>query len=86
MKKLRKVDTKKRNAKHRDAAAALEKSASFLLSLPEECCVCQEKFERTNETVKSWHVTAFEERRIIRLTCPPCWDKIETLVKGKEDV
>lgn len=86
MKKLRKVNTKKRKEAMKEATARLERQAAFFLSLPEECCVCQHPFERNQETVKTWNVTVYEEKNTIRLTCPTCWGKVEQLVKEQENV
>ena len=86
MKKLRKVNTKKRKEAMKEATTRLERQAAFFLSLPEECCVCQHSFERNQETVKTWNVTVYEEKNTIRLTCPTCWGKVEQLVKEQENV
>ena len=85
MKKLRKVDGAKRKAERR-SAEALEKKTALLLSLPEECCVCQLKFERTHETVTTWNVTVYEEKNRIRLTCPECWGTVQETIKEIQDV
>jgi len=78
MKKLRKVDTNKRKRERKDVKKALERKAAMFLNHTKECCVCQQPFERTKETVKTWHVVVREER--VRLTCPPCWDTVQKAV------
>ena len=84
--KIRKVNTKKRKQERKDARERLAEEASQMLSNhPTECCVCHTKFERTQETVKTWNVTINESR--VRLTCPKCWgiikDRIERLDNDK---
>jgi len=83
VKKLRKVAAGKRK---RDAAAAtnaLQRKTASMLRHPKECCVCKSIFERTHETVKSWHVVVREER--VRLTCPRCWQIIEERINKEQD-
>ena len=74
MKKLRKVNQRKRKQRRKEAQAALERQTAMLLDHPTECCVCHTQFERTQQTVTSWHVTTREDR--VRLTCPACWQTI----------
>ncbi len=80
--KLRKVNTKKRKQDRKDAKKRLEKQAAAFLNHPKKCCVCNEKFERNHQTVKSWQVTTIEDR--VRLTCPNCWGKINKALENEE--
>ena len=80
MKKLRNIKPGARKKQRRDAEEALQQKAGAFLRHPTECCLCQEPFERTKQTVKTWHVTVNQER--VRLTCPPCWDKLNTALEG----
>lgn len=74
MKKIRKVNTKKRKKERKEAMERLEKQTAAFLDHPKECCVCGVPFVRNHETVKTWQVTVVEDR--VRLTCPICWGKI----------
>ena len=69
--KLRKSKSKARKGREQKAMAAIERQAKLIAEHPTECCLCDRPFERTTETVKTWHVVVNEER--VRLTCPPCW-------------
>jgi len=69
MSRLRKKKSKA--SKYTKAMAEVERKAKLIAAHPTECCLCDRPFERTAETVKSWHVVVNEER--VRLTCPPCW-------------
>ena len=83
MKKIRKVNTKKRKRRKKDAQQAVAARTAQILDHPMECCVCDTLFERTQETVRSWQVTVVKER--VRLTCPQCWGTItETVEKLNE--
>ncbi len=73
--KIRKVNTNKRKKERKAATKKLEEQAKALLDHPKECCVCNQPFERTKETVETWHVVVREER--VRLTCPTCWGIIQ---------
>lgn len=79
MKKLRKVNTRKRKQARKDAIEALEKKTAAFLDHPKECCICEAAFVRTRETVKTWQVTIREKR--VRLTCPDCWGKISEVLE-----
>jgi galactose-1-phosphate uridylyltransferase len=70
MKKLRKVNTRKRKQARKEAQDSLDAKTSMFLDHPKECCLCSTPFERTQETVKTWQVTVRENR--VRLTCPTC--------------
>jgi hypothetical protein len=78
--KIRKVDANKRKKKRKDAQAALQKQTAALLDHPKECWVCDAHFERTKETVKTWHVVVNGSRA--RLTCPKCQSIIQKAVEN----
>ena len=76
--KLRKVNTAARKKKQKSAQAALQARTSMLLDIPEECCVCQAGFDKkSKEMAQTWHVVVYDERKVIRLTCPGCWELVE---------
>ena len=79
MKKLRKVNMKRRKKEYKEAQAELQRRTAMFSDHPTECCVCQTEFKRTQKTVKSWHVTVNEER--VRLTCPACWTTVTEVIK-----
>jgi len=84
MKKIRKVNTKKRKKDRKEAKEKLERQAAAFLDHPKECCVCKTEFERTHETVKTWQVTVVEDR--VRLTCPDCWEVFSKVKEGLENI
>ena len=84
--KLRKVNTVRRKKERKDTQAALQAQTSMFLDMPGECCVCESAFDKkSKEMAQSWHVVIFNERKTIRLTCPPCWDKILLESEGVGD-
>ncbi len=84
MKKLRKVNREKRKQKRRDAKERLADQAASMINHPTECCICAAKFERNKETVKSWMVTVVSEKKVVHLTCPACWTKIEGVAECRD--
>ena len=82
MKKIRKVNTKKRKKERKEANERLERQATAFLDHPKECCVCKTEFVRNHETVKTWQVSVVEGR--VRLTCPICWGKITEALENIE--
>tara|TARA_B100000029_G_scaffold516429_1_gene629785 strand:+ start:4061 stop:4330 length:270 start_codon:yes stop_codon:yes gene_type:complete len=75
--KIRKVNTKRRKQIRKELNKVLAEQAAAMLNHPEECCLCATPFERNKTTVQSWHVTVKEDRAL--LTCPSCWEQVETL-------
>lgn len=80
--KLRKVDSARRKQQRKEVKRALQRRTSMFLDIPEKCCVCQTPFDKKNkEMAQTWHVVVFEERQVARLTCPSCWEKVETTME-----
>lgn len=79
MKKIRKVNTKKRKQDRKEAEKRLADQTSLMMNHPTECCVCKKPFERTNETVLSWQVVI--RNNTVRLTCPSCHATIQEFVE-----
>jgi len=76
VKKLRKVVTKKgKTAKA--IKKQLTQQAALMMKQPTECCLCHAAFERTQETVKTWHITVLQEKKVVHLTCPTCWKTVD---------
>ena len=84
MKKLRKVNSKKRKKERQEAQEQLATQTSMMMKHPTECCLCGTGFERSMQNVKTWHVTVTEDR--CRLTCPSCSRLVqETVEKHNAD-
>ena len=81
MKKLRKAKPGKRKRARAEAEKKLTRQAGLLLDHPMECCLCHTAFNRDKQTVKTWMVTASEEKETVHLTCPDCWVIVEKVVE-----
>jgi len=80
--KLRKVNSAKRKKKQKAAQEELQKKTGMFLGLPDKCCVCEAPFDKkSREMARTWNVVVYEEEKVIRLTCPPCWKKIELVAE-----
>ena len=77
--KIKKVNKAKRKKERKDSQKRLAEQASRMMRHPKECCMCGTLFERTRETVKTWQITAREER--VHLTCPSCWLTVREIVE-----
>ena len=73
--KLRKVNTKKRKQKRKEAMKRVQEQAAAFLDHPTECSVCKAPFTRDKQTVKEWHVVVQDE--LVRLACPRCWALVQ---------
>jgi hypothetical protein len=82
MKKIRKVDIRRRKKEVKEAEEKLAHTTSLIQSHPKECCLCRSPFERTPQTVKTWQVMIKED--IVRLTCPDCWGTIREVVEKEQ--
>jgi len=50
--------------------------------MPSECCVCSEEFDKEDkEMVETWQVSVYEERKLVRLTCPVCHGKVKNFIE-----
>ena len=59
----------------------LSEKISLFSQLEEECLACQAPFDKSNkEMVQTWNVVIREEKDPpVRLYCPECWDKAQTI-------
>jgi len=85
MKKLRKASVVKHKKERKEAEKRLASQAELMLKHPTECCVCTTKFERTQETVKTWMITTSDARKTVRLTCPNCWSIVSDAVERLDE-
>jgi len=83
MKKLRKVNVKKRKQDRKEVLKKLESQTEALMNHPKECCVCSTSFERTKETVRTWQVIVTNNKT--RLTCPSCWAIVVGVTEALEE-
>ena len=76
---VRKVKNKK---KQKQTEKDLKEKMGLFDQLPDECLTCEEPFDRQNrEQVMSWNVVVKRDPDVVRLYCPECWQKAQTIVQ-----
>lgn len=76
---VRKVKDKK---KQKEIKKDLKQKMGMFDMLPEECLACEEPFDKKDrEQVMSWNVVVRGENDTVRLYCPDCWEKAQTIIK-----
>tara|TARA_B100000676_G_C18001787_1_gene801294 strand:- start:759 stop:1034 length:276 start_codon:yes stop_codon:yes gene_type:complete len=79
---VRKIKDKK---KHKQVKKDLKQKMGLFDMLPEECLACEEPFDKQDkEQVMSWSVVVKHDPEVVRLYCPDCWTKAQTIVKDFE--
>ena len=74
----RKNIIKERKDANKELAA---KIASFE-NIPDKCLTCGDSFDRLNkQQVKTWRVIVKQQKNVVRLYCPDCWDKAIAVVQ-----
>jgi hypothetical protein len=80
--KLRKVDGAKRKKERKRSKQALELRTSLFLNIPEKCCLCETEFDKkSKEMAQTWHIIVYEDRKVMRLTCPNCREKVDNAME-----
>jgi len=75
---------KKKASKKKEAM--LEKKMTLFNKLGQECNACKKDFDKTSrEHAMTWKVFVREAEKTVRLFCPECWGKAETLIKGNRE-
>jgi len=50
--------------------------------LPNNCLTCEEPFDKMNkEQVTTWNVVVNQQKNVVRLYCPSCWDKAVNIIQ-----
>ncbi len=64
---------------------ATEQKMLFEL-IPDHCLNCYAPFDKTDrEMVNSWFVTVREKEEVVKLFCPPCWNKAREIVEDLKE-
>ena len=59
----------------------LEKISLFN-KLEDQCLTCEKPFDKTDkEMVQSWYVIVKEEEKVVRMYCPPCFERARKIVE-----
>ena len=54
--------------------------------LDDECAACLAPFDKqSKEHAMTWNVVVREQEKVVRLYCPECWDKAQSIIKQVEN-
>ena len=68
--------------KEKEAKKELQKKVGLFNKLPEYCLACQKDFDKNNkEMVMTWNVVVRNDKEIVRLYCPECWEAAKKLIE-----
>ena len=57
------------------------------MSMPEACSACDKDFDKKDkEQVATWSVVVREEKNVVRLYCPDCWNMAKDFAKSVSEV
>jgi hypothetical protein len=74
---------KNKKKKSKESQAVLEEKMTLFNKLGEECNACKKHFDKkSREQAMTWKVFVKESEKSVRLFCPECWGKAQTLIKG----
>lgn len=63
-------------------AEEIEAKVALFGGMPDECLTCEKPFDKTDkEMVASWNVVVREQKEIVRLYCPECWNKAREILE-----
>ena len=65
----------------------LEQKIALFGELPDECLTCDKPFDKKDkEQVATWSVVVREEKNVVRLYCPDCWNMAKDFAKSVNEV
>mgnify|MGYP003115608554 CR=1 len=83
MKKSKRKNPKKQK---KEAARKLEAKMGLFDKVGDECLVCQAPFDKTSrEDVNSFRVVVRENKGVVNLYCPSCWDSAIQIIKDFQE-
>jgi predicted RNA-binding Zn-ribbon protein involved in translation (DUF1610 family) len=54
--------------------------------LPDQCSACLAPYDKKDkQMVTSWSVVVKEEKKIVRLYCPDCWETAQRIIQDVRD-
>tara|TARA_R110000824_G_scaffold153019_9_gene324505 strand:+ start:289 stop:549 length:261 start_codon:yes stop_codon:yes gene_type:complete len=70
LKKTKKLDT-----------SDMENKLGLFDLIPSDCMICHTEFDKTDKKmVSTWSVVVREKQKKVRIYCPICWEKAQTLL------
>jgi|TARA_Y100000310_G_scaffold150201_3_gene149625 hypothetical protein len=63
----------------------LEREVSIKMNmfdkLPDKCLTCEKPFDKQDKVmVQSWYTVVYNDKKIVRLYCPECWEKAQEIL------
>lgn len=75
-------EKKMRRKKYKENKKAIQEKMALFGKLGDSCETCQKPFDKKDPVqVKSWSVVVKEEKDVVRLYCPECWDEAVSIIK-----
>jgi len=71
--------------KQKKAEKQMAKKLMMFDMLDDECAACAAPFDKkSKEHVTTWNVIVREEQKVVRLYCPDCWNKAQSIIEQVE--
>tara|TARA_R110000765_G_scaffold331864_1_gene422689 strand:- start:307 stop:597 length:291 start_codon:yes stop_codon:yes gene_type:complete len=82
----RKLRRAKANKSKKEAEKALAEKVALFGHLPDKCLTCEKPFNKLDkEQVMAWNVVVKQEKEVVRLYCPECWNTAINLIKETKE-
>lgn len=76
------LSRKLRRKKKRQSEKDLQEKLGLFDKLSDHCDACERPYDKEDkEMVTTWNVVVREKEEVVRLYCPPCWDKAKEFIK-----
>jgi len=83
---MKKIKRKNKRKKQKQANKDLETKLGMFDKLEDECLVCQTPFDKSSKKdVKSFRVVVRENKGVVNLYCPQCWNSAIQIIKDFEE-
>ena len=80
------MSIKIKNKNKRGAEKELSRKIGLFDKIPDRCLTCNIQFDKKNkEMVMSWNVVVYNDKEVVKLYCPECWDMAQKIIKEMVD-
>lgn len=78
----RRAAQKSKKKKGEKTNTEIDKVVGMFELLPDECSACLAPYNKKDKKmVSTWNVVVREEKKIVRLYCPDCWDTARRIIQ-----
>jgi predicted RNA-binding Zn-ribbon protein involved in translation (DUF1610 family) len=82
----RRAAQKSKKKKSHKSNKEIDKVVGMFDLLPEHCSACLAPYNKKDkQMVTSWNVVVKEEKKIVRLYCPDCWETAQRIIQDVRD-